>query len=70
MSTMFTFSIFSAVFMSIGVLLYLMSDQITEVMSRYDDVPECKQKLRDTSTCKVPLGFIENTIEKPIYVYY
>jgi hypothetical protein len=36
MSTMFTFSIFSIIFLAIGVVLYVMSDQIVEIEKRYD----------------------------------
>ena len=36
MSTMLTFSIFSVIFMAIGILLLVMSEQITEIEKRYD----------------------------------
>jgi uncharacterized membrane protein SpoIIM required for sporulation len=36
MSTMFTFSIFSVIFLAIGIVLYVMSDQISEYEKRYD----------------------------------
>jgi len=44
-STMFTFSMFSAIFFAVGVLLFSMSDQITEKSLRYDDHKDCKEKL-------------------------
>ena len=37
MSTMLTFFFFSVVFLAIGVVLYVMSDQITEIEIRYDN---------------------------------
>jgi len=68
-STMLTFSVFSVIFLAIGVVLYVMSDQITEIEKRYD--MDCEDKLRKTNDwCTVKLGRIQNTIEKPIYVYY
>jgi len=73
MSTMFTFSIFSVIFLAIGIVLYVMSDQIIEIEARYDD--KCHDKLRKTSNgnpvkCKVTFPTIENEIEGPIYVFY
>lgn len=40
-STMLTFSVFSIIFLAIGVVLYVMSDQITEMEIRYDNVKDC-----------------------------
>lgn len=77
MSTMFTFSIFSVIFLAIGVVLYVMSDQIVESVVRYDDIEECRKLLKEENrdageTCKVDLPFPEMTedIKGPIYVYY
>ena len=72
MSTMLTFSIFSVIFLSIGIVLYVMSDYITEKTLRYDE--KCPA---DGSWCLLPKGAsdtekfkIEKQIEPPIYVYY
>lgn len=70
-STMLTFSIFSIIFLAIGVVLYVMSDQITEMEIRYDNVKDCEDKLRkDNEECRVDLGTIDTQISGPIYVYY
>jgi uncharacterized membrane protein SpoIIM required for sporulation len=37
MSTMLTFSVFSVIFLAIGIVLQVMSDQIHELDKRYDD---------------------------------
>lgn len=74
MSTMFTFSIFSVVFLAIGVVLYVMSDKITELDKRYDE--ECHPSLRKLDEngkpvpCIIPFQTITTKIENPIYVYY
>lgn len=70
MSTMFRFGFLATIYMCIGVIVYVLSEEITEFNKRYDDVPDCKLKLRDNTQCKVPLGLVENVIEKPVYVYY
>jgi len=67
MSTMFTFSIFSVIFLAIGVVLYVMSDQVVELEKRYDVV--CADNLH-TGTCSIPFQVIEKEIKGPIYVYY
>jgi hypothetical protein len=67
MSTMFTFSIFSVIFLSIGVVLYVMSDQIVELYIRYD--LECQPNLR-SGVCQIDFHVIEKDIKGPIYVYY
>jgi len=74
MSTMFTFSVFSVVFLAIGIVLYVMSDQITEVEKRYDLV--CEEFLGKVDAegkqvpCIITFEVLESEIEGPIYVYY
>ena len=74
MSTMFTFSIFSMVFLAIGVVLYVMSDQIVELEKRYDDV--CKDYLRkyneqgNPEPCVLDFHVTTSSISGPIYIYY
>lgn len=42
-STMITFTVFGIIFLGLGILLYVMSDQIREELIRnYDDRDECK----------------------------
>jgi hypothetical protein len=40
MSTMITFSVFSVIFLAIGIVLYVMSDKISEHSLRYDEICE------------------------------
>lgn len=74
MSTMFTFSIFSVIFLAIGIVLYVMSDQITELEKRYDLV--CHEKLRSKDKdgnpipCRIDFQVVDTKIDSPIYVYY
>ena len=83
---MMTFSIFSVVFLAIGIVLYVMSDQIVEIEQRYDK--ECAKFKEDNAariaeleradpndaeirTCEIPFKDIpEPGIIGPIYVYY
>ncbi len=67
MSTMFTFSIFSIVFLSIGMVLYVMSDQIIEMEQRYDEF--CESKLR-SGECTMDFHTVNQPIQNPIYIYY
>mmetsp|Transcript_42695 Transcript_42695/g.65522 ORF Transcript_42695/g.65522 Transcript_42695/m.65522 type:complete len:115 (+) Transcript_42695:8-352(+) len=71
MSTMFTFSLFSIIFLAIGIVLYIMSDQISEYEKRYDDVPDCSNALQKTDPyCTIDFMSIESSISGPVYVYY
>lgn len=65
-STMITFTVFGIIFLGLGVLLYIMSDQIKEiVVTNYDDLDQCKAK----DSCTIEFKVTEN-IQQPIYVYY
>lgn len=66
MSTMFTFSIFSVIFLAIGIVLQVMSDKITELDVRYDD----KCEVQTDQLCEVDFHTIDTSIAGPIYVYY
>ena len=74
MSTMFTFSIFSVIFLAIGIVLYVMSDQITEQEKRYDDF--CHPQIRKVDAqgkpvpCEIKFLTVDTPIQGPIYVYY
>ena len=48
LSSMITFGIFSGIFMCTGVFLYIMSDQIVEIETRYDEA--CHDHLRLTDS--------------------
>ena len=66
-STMITFTVFGIIFLGLGILLYVMSDQIREeVVGSYDDNP-CKDLL--FKECIVPLTITEKIVA-PVYVYY
>jgi hypothetical protein len=66
-STMITFTVFGVIFLGLGILLYLMSNQISEIIvERYDDAPECA-KLGQNCTLKFN---VTAPIAGPIYVYY
>ena len=67
-STMITFTVFGIIFLGLGIVLYMMSNQISEiVVSRYDDSIECNKPLPNTCT----LTFnVTAPISGPIYVYY
>lgn len=64
-STMVTFSIFGVIFLSLGVALYVMSNQIQEVVQRYDDSSSCKIGEK----CEIQIELTED-IQAPIYMYY
>jgi hypothetical protein len=78
---MMTFSIFGVIFLATGIVLRVLSEQITEINVRYDNHPECTKKVNNklVETCTVPLtydnaGGGKNSkipkITAPIYVYY
>lgn len=68
MSTMLTFSVFSVIFLAIGVVLQVMSDQIHELDKRYDDL--CDSKIQSNELCQVNFHTIDAKIQGPVYVYY
>lgn len=68
MSTMLTFSIFSVVFLAIGIVLQVMSDRITELETRYDE--QCHSLIDADEKCRIEFINIDKEIEAPIYVYY
>lgn len=68
MSTMLTFFFFSVVFLAIGIILYVMSDQITEIEMRYDNT--CESTLNTGNKCEVTFKVEDAAIKQPIYLYY
>lgn len=70
---MLTFSIFSVVFLAIGIVLYVMSDEIIEVVKQYDTACDlCKRDPpnSDCLPCNVMIDNIPKAVKEPIYVYY
>ena len=63
-STMITFGVFGLIFLCLGIVLYIMSDQIQEVVVDYSTTEQC-----DGPVCIIEVEIAE-TIEPPIYVYY
>ena len=63
-STMITFGVFGLIFLCLGIVLYIMSDQIQEVVVDYTTTEQCSG-----SVCVMSVDIAE-TIESPIYVYY
>ena len=68
MSTMLTFSVFSVIFLLIGIVLQVMSDRIMELEKRYD--LECLPLLQKDNVCVMDFQTIDSPIEGPVYVYY
>jgi hypothetical protein len=68
MSTMLTFSVFSVIFLAIGIVLQVMSDRIMELDKRYDQ--ECLQYMQNEQNCVIDFQTIDSKIEGPVYVYY
>mmetsp|Transcript_43004 Transcript_43004/g.30984 ORF Transcript_43004/g.30984 Transcript_43004/m.30984 type:complete len:233 (+) Transcript_43004:19-717(+) len=64
-STMITFGVFGLIFLCLGIVLYIMSDQIQEVVVDYTS--NCASG--DSTVCVLSVDIAE-TIESPIYVYY
>ena len=56
-------------FAGMSVLYMLESNKITEVVKRYDDIPECKADWKTPQTCMIELQ-LEKHVEPPIFIYY
>jgi len=68
---MLTFSIFSVIFLAIGIVLYVLSEQIFENSTQYDQ--ECLSYLqgkKGDEKCIVTLDTITDNVKGPVYVYY
>lgn len=75
MSTMLTFSVFSVIFLAIGIVLYVLSEQIFESSTQYNE--KCQEYLQagtlagsKKENCTVQLEEITSDIKGPVYVYY
>lgn len=56
-------------FSGMGVLYIIESNKITEVIKRYDDIPQCKADWKTPQTCMIELH-LETHVEPPIFIYY
>ena len=61
-STMIIFGVFGIIFLTLGIVLYIMSDEIQGITKEYSDV--C-----DKLICNIEIE-IEQDITAPVYVYY
>lgn len=68
LSSMLQFAIFGIIFMTIGIGIKVMNDQITEMEIRYDD--KCDSKLQTGIPCEIFINSVTERVEGPIYVYY
>ena len=67
-STMITFTVFGVIFLGLGILLYIMSDHIQEVVvPSYDDTDDCPKNLG--GECELKFN-VNSTMKAPVYVYY
>ena len=68
---MLTFSVFSVIFLAIGIVLFIMSDQIAEFSVQYHDYTKCTDALQKGKECRIAFkSKIDTKVAKPIYVYY
>ena len=76
---MLTFSIFSVIFLAIGIVLYVLSEQIFESSTQYNE--QCQGYLQSQNNpnvdpakkdknCTIALDEIPNDVQGPVYVYY
>lgn len=62
-STMIIFGVFGIIFLTLGIVLYIMSDEIQGITKEYSDI--CK----GIESCPVTIE-LEQDITAPVYVYY
>ena len=67
MSTTIIFFCFGAVFIVLGIIILIYSNQIEEVSYRYDE--KCKTEKASDNSCEIELK-IENDMEPKIMIYY
>lgn len=65
-STMIIFGVFGIIFLSLGIVLYVMSEGIQGITQEYSQEATCPKGLEG---CLVPI-MIEEDITGPVYVYY
>ena len=64
-----TYLFLASAFAGMSALYMVESDNITEVVKRYDDIPECKANWKVPLTCMIELN-LEKHVEPPIFIYY
>jgi hypothetical protein len=67
-----TFWIFGGIFLLLGVILFLKTEEIQEHIFRYDldcPPPQNPQQGKDNASCTTTFE-ITDTMEAPIYMYY
>ena len=79
-STMIIFGVFGIIFLTLGIVLYIMSEEIQGITKEYQDTESCKpfkecqckgDFYEDCSNCVCSVNIeIEEDITAPVYVYY
>ena len=64
-STMITFTVFGAIFLTLGIVLFVMSEQIIEIPMQYDT--QCTSY--NNATCYVSFN-VTQIISQPTFIYY
>ena len=59
------------IFITLGVIILILSSQITTIVIRYDDITDCSSALKnkENNICEFKLT-IDKKLEQPIFVYY
>ena len=78
-STMIIFGVFGIIFLTLGIVLYIMSEEIQGITKEYQDTEACKalpkpclcNDFDDCTNCLCDITIdIEEDITAPVYVYY
>ena len=77
-STMIIFGVFGIIFLTLGIVLYIMSEEIQGITKEYQDTPSCElvkgcqcNSFTDCSNCYCDITItIDEDITAPVYVYY
>jgi hypothetical protein len=67
-----TFFIFGGIFLLLGVILFMKTNEIQEFIVRYDEscpAPTNPTHGKDNTVCKATIE-IEDSVKQPIYLYY
>ena len=64
-STTIIFICFGIIFILLGTLILIFSNQIIEIQKQYDNIPQCK----DSKICNITIE-IEEDMDKTIMIYY
>lgn len=80
-STMIIFGVFGIIFLTLGIVLYIMSEEIQGITKEYQDTADCKALPKpcecsgfgenECKNCECTITVnIEEDITAPVYVYY